>query len=84
MGPALLRSAPAANPLAKRLAQHHKAEGLERPWSPTSSATLRSPHHGADFGLWPKVEEVAETIALLVSPQNVLTSGALVPVYSRG
>lgn len=38
----------------------------------------------ADFGLWPKVEEVAETIAFLVSPQNVLTSGALVPVYGRG
>ena len=38
----------------------------------------------ADFELWPKVEEVAETIAFLVSPQNVLTSGALVPVYGRG
>ena len=38
----------------------------------------------ADFGIWPKVEQVAETIAFLVSPQNVLTSGALVPVYGRG
>ena len=35
----------------------------------------------ADFANWPKVEEVAEAIAFLVSPKNALTSGALVPVY---
>ena len=37
----------------------------------------------ADFSSWPKPSEVAETIAVLVSPRNVLTSGALVPVFGR-
>ena len=37
----------------------------------------------ADFETWPKVDEVAETIAFLASPANALTSGALVPVYGR-
>lgn len=38
---------------------------------------------GADAGRWPKPTEVAATIGWLVSPANVLTSGALVPVYGR-
>jgi NAD(P)-dependent dehydrogenase (short-subunit alcohol dehydrogenase family) len=38
---------------------------------------------GADFTKWPKVEEVAATIAFLASPQNAVTRGALVPVYGR-
>lgn len=37
----------------------------------------------ADFTTWPKPAEVAETIAVLVSPRNALTSGALVPVFGR-
>lgn len=37
----------------------------------------------ADHDAWPKPEEIAETIAFLVSPGNRLTSGALVPVYGR-
>ncbi len=37
----------------------------------------------ADFSRWPKPEEIARTIAWLVSPRNALTSGALVPVYGR-
>jgi NAD(P)-dependent dehydrogenase (short-subunit alcohol dehydrogenase family) len=37
----------------------------------------------ADFSKWPKVEEVAATIAFLASPQNAVTRGALVPVYGR-
>jgi NAD(P)-dependent dehydrogenase (short-subunit alcohol dehydrogenase family) len=37
----------------------------------------------ADFARWPKVEQVAETIAFLAGPANTLTSGALVPVYGR-
>jgi NAD(P)-dependent dehydrogenase (short-subunit alcohol dehydrogenase family) len=38
----------------------------------------------ADFAAWPKPSEVAEAIAFLASRENVLTSGALVPVYGRG
>jgi NAD(P)-dependent dehydrogenase (short-subunit alcohol dehydrogenase family) len=38
---------------------------------------------GADFSGWPKVEQVAQTIAFLASEQNALTSGALLPVYGR-
>ncbi|MCC5828982.1 MAG: SDR family NAD(P)-dependent oxidoreductase [Phycisphaeraceae bacterium] len=37
----------------------------------------------ADFGKWPKVEEVARAIAWLAGPENTLTSGAIVPVYGR-
>jgi NAD(P)-dependent dehydrogenase (short-subunit alcohol dehydrogenase family) len=37
----------------------------------------------ADFDRWPKVSEVAATIAFLASPQNAVTRGALVPVYGR-
>lgn len=35
----------------------------------------------ADFDRWPKPEEIAENIRFLISPQNHLTSGSLVPVY---
>jgi len=37
----------------------------------------------ADYGLWPKVEEVAATILFLASPENRVTRGAIVPVYGR-
>lgn len=37
----------------------------------------------ADHAKWPKVTEVAETIAFLASPKNGSTRGALVPVYGR-
>jgi len=37
----------------------------------------------ADHARWPKVDEVAATIAFLVSPQNTVTRGGLVPVYGR-
>ena len=35
----------------------------------------------ADHARWPRVSEVAATIAFLASPQNAATRGALVPVY---
>ncbi|MBC7173590.1 MAG: SDR family NAD(P)-dependent oxidoreductase [Polyangiaceae bacterium] len=38
---------------------------------------------GADFERWPKVEDVAEAIASLVSVENRCVRGALVPVYGR-
>jgi NAD(P)-dependent dehydrogenase (short-subunit alcohol dehydrogenase family) len=43
----------------------------------------RSGMPNADFSTWPKPAEIAETIAFLVSEQNALTSGALLPVFGR-
>lgn len=37
----------------------------------------------ADHAAWPKPEEIAEAIAFLVAPQNMLTTGALLPVFGR-
>ena len=37
----------------------------------------------ADHDHWPKVEEVAATILFLASPDNLVTRGAIVPVYGR-
>lgn len=37
----------------------------------------------ADYAAWPKVEEVAATIAFLASPGNYVTRGAVVPVYGK-
>jgi NAD(P)-dependent dehydrogenase (short-subunit alcohol dehydrogenase family) len=37
----------------------------------------------ADHALWPKVEDVAQTILFLASPENKVTRGAIVPVYGR-
>jgi NAD(P)-dependent dehydrogenase (short-subunit alcohol dehydrogenase family) len=37
----------------------------------------------ADHAAWPKPAEIAEAIGFLASPDNTLTSGALVPVYGR-
>lgn len=37
----------------------------------------------ADFSRWPKLDEVAATVAFLASPQNAVTRAALVPVYGR-
>jgi NAD(P)-dependent dehydrogenase (short-subunit alcohol dehydrogenase family) len=37
----------------------------------------------ADHEAWPKVEQVAQTILFLASPENGVTRGAVVPVYGR-
>jgi NAD(P)-dependent dehydrogenase (short-subunit alcohol dehydrogenase family) len=37
----------------------------------------------ADHASWPKVEQVARTVAFLASPSNAVTRGGLVPVYGR-
>ena len=37
----------------------------------------------ADVAKWPKVEEVAQAIRFLASPENALTTGGLVPVYGK-
>ncbi|MEL7473583.1 MAG: SDR family NAD(P)-dependent oxidoreductase [Planctomycetota bacterium] len=46
--------------------------------------TNREAMPDADFSAWARVEDVASTIAFLVSPQNSCTRGGLVPVYGRG
>jgi len=38
---------------------------------------------GVDYAMWPKVEEVAETILFLASAANTVSRGAVVPVYGR-
>lgn len=38
---------------------------------------------GADYAKWPKLPEVASTVAFLASPQNLVTRAALVPVYGK-
>jgi NAD(P)-dependent dehydrogenase (short-subunit alcohol dehydrogenase family) len=43
----------------------------------------RSAMPNADHAKWPKVADVAATIAFLASPQNAVTRAALVPVYGR-
>jgi len=37
----------------------------------------------ADYAAWPKVEEVAQTILFLASPENKVTRGSVTPVYGR-
>jgi NAD(P)-dependent dehydrogenase (short-subunit alcohol dehydrogenase family) len=37
----------------------------------------------ADFASWPKVEEVAQTILFLASPENRVTRGSVTPVYGK-
>ena len=37
----------------------------------------------AEFAKWPKLDEVAATVAFLASPQNAVTRAALVPVFGK-
>lgn len=37
----------------------------------------------ADFDSWPKPEEIASQIAYLVSPDNKVTRGGIIPVYGK-
>jgi NAD(P)-dependent dehydrogenase (short-subunit alcohol dehydrogenase family) len=47
------------------------------------TAANRAAMPKANYDAWPKVEEVAATIAFLASPDNKVTRGAIVPVYGR-
>ncbi len=38
----------------------------------------------ADFNKWPKPKEIANQILFLISDENKLTSGAVIPVYGKG
>ncbi len=49
--------------------------------STMDTETNRRAMPDADHAKWPKLEEVAATIAFLASPQNAVTRAALVPVY---
>jgi NAD(P)-dependent dehydrogenase (short-subunit alcohol dehydrogenase family) len=51
--------------------------------SVVDTAANRAAMPDADHDRWPKPEEIAPTILWLVSPGNVLTSGAVVPVYGE-
>lgn len=43
----------------------------------------RAAQPAADFGTWPKPEELAETIVFLASPDNRVARGGIVPVYGN-
>lgn len=47
------------------------------------TAANRAAMPDADHERWPKVEDVAQTIVFLASPENATTRGAIVPVYGR-
>ena len=47
--------------------------------TPSNRESMPKANHAA----WPKVEEVAQTILFLASPENRVTRGAVTPVYGR-
>lgn len=47
------------------------------------TAANRAAMPKAKHELWPKVEEVAQTVLFLASPDNRVTRGAVVPVYGK-
>ncbi len=79
---AMSKAAVAALTLA--LAEEVTAEGI---WvnavvpSTMDTQANRKSWPDSDYSTWPKLGEVAATIAFLASPQNAVTRAALVPVY---
>lgn len=72
--------------LTQALAEEVAAEGiLVNAVAPSilDTPANRAAMPRADFARWPKVEEVAEVIAFLASPNNMSARGAVVPVYGR-
>jgi NAD(P)-dependent dehydrogenase (short-subunit alcohol dehydrogenase family) len=72
--------------LTRCLAEEVKTEGiLVNAVAPSIMDTPanRAAIPGGDYGRWPKVEQVAETIVYLAGPANAVTSGALVPVFGQ-
>ncbi|MBN8964983.1 MAG: SDR family oxidoreductase [Rhizobiales bacterium] len=47
--------------------------------TPANREALPKANHAA----WPKVEDVAATVAFLVSPDNAVTRGGVIPVYGK-
>jgi len=81
---AMSKAAVAALTLA--LAEEVAGEGI---WvnavvpSTMDTAANRRSWPDSDYSTWPKLDEVAATIAFLASPQNAVTRAGLVPVYGR-
>ena len=68
--------------LAEEVAEHGILVNAVAP-SIMDTPANRKAMPGRDFDAWPKVEEVAATIAFLASPENKVTRGAVVPVYGK-
>jgi NAD(P)-dependent dehydrogenase (short-subunit alcohol dehydrogenase family) len=68
--------------LAEEVAKHGVLVNAVAP-SIMDTETNRRVMPKADYTRWPKVEEVAETILFLASPENTITRGAIVPVYGK-
>jgi NAD(P)-dependent dehydrogenase (short-subunit alcohol dehydrogenase family) len=72
--------------LTQCLAEELRAEGILvnaiLPSTIDTPANRRS-MPDADFSRWPKPAELAAVIRFLVSPDNKVTTGTLVPVYGR-
>ena len=47
------------------------------------TAANRAAMPKADYASWPRVEEVAQTILFLASPDNRVTRGGIVPVFGK-
>lgn len=72
--------------LTRALAEEVRGEGIQvnavLP-SIIDTPANRAAMPNAPVERWPKPEELASAILWLASPENVLTSGALIPVYGR-
>jgi NAD(P)-dependent dehydrogenase (short-subunit alcohol dehydrogenase family) len=72
--------------LTRSLAEEVKARGiLVNVVAPSTIDTPanRAAMPGADHARWPKPAELARAILWLASPENTVTSGAVVPVYGN-
>jgi NAD(P)-dependent dehydrogenase (short-subunit alcohol dehydrogenase family) len=68
--------------LAEEVAKHDILVNAVAP-SILDTPANRSAMPKANHAGWPKVEEVAATILFLASPDNMVTRGAIVPVYGK-
>jgi len=77
-GVVALTQALAAELLADRILVNAVAPSIID--TPANRATMPT----ADHASWPTPVEIAQAIVYLASPENALTSGAVIPVYGRG